>query len=57
MTTSNEIEGDGEAYSSSAKSNARRRVDAYHETLRERNAMRELEQPFLDIQSWPPRRY
>jgi hypothetical protein len=57
MTTSNEIENDGEAYSSSSKSNARRRVDAYHETLRERNAMRELEQPFIDLQSWPPRRY
>lgn len=30
-----------------SKGAARRRVDAYHEALRERNALRELEQPFL----------
>lgn len=29
------------------KGAARRRVDAYHEALRERNALRDLEQPFL----------
>ncbi len=57
MARSNEIESDADGYSSSAKNNARRRVDAYHETLREQNALRELEQPFLDLQSWPPRRY
>jgi hypothetical protein len=57
VTTNNEIEGDNEGFSSSTKGKARRRVDAYHETLRERNLLRELEQPFLDVQSWPPRRY
>jgi hypothetical protein len=33
--------------SSSRKSDARRRVDAYHEALRDRLALLELEQPFL----------
>ena len=55
---SNEIESDVQAYSTSAKGSARRRVDAYHEALRERNALRELEQPFVSkLGSWPPRRY
>ena len=39
----NEIESDGEAFEAPAKGNARRRVDAYHEVLRERAAMAELE--------------
>jgi hypothetical protein len=54
---SSEIEAEVEAYSTPPKTSARRRVDAYHEALRERNALRELEQPFLhDIGSWHPRR-
>jgi hypothetical protein len=53
-----ELEDDSEAFSSSTKGDARRRVDAYHEALRERRALRELEQPFvLEIRSWPPPRY
>ena len=57
-TMSNEIEADVQAYSSPPKGSARRRVDAYHETLRERNALRELEQPFLtDVGSWHPRHF
>lgn len=41
-----------------SKGSARRRVDAYHEALRERAAMRELEQPFvLEPRAWPPPRY
>jgi hypothetical protein len=44
----NEEESDLErAEQPSGKSNARRRVDAYHEALRERLALRELEQPFV----------
>jgi hypothetical protein len=54
---SNEIEASVEAYSTPPKGAARRRVDAYHEALRERNALRELEEPFLhDMRSWHPRR-
>ncbi len=54
---SNESEAAVEAYSTPPKGAARRRVDAYHEALRERNAMRELDQPFLyDMHSWHPRR-
>jgi hypothetical protein len=54
---SSEIEAEVEAYSTPPKSSARRRVDAYHDALRERNALRELEQPFvLDRGSWHPRR-
>jgi len=54
---SNESDSDVEAFSSPPKSSARRRVDAYHEALRERNALRELEQPFSsDTGSWHPRR-
>lgn len=57
MTT--EIEQDVDSYSSQTKGSARRRVDAYHEALRERHAMYELEQPFvLDAQTRrQPRRY
>jgi hypothetical protein len=52
-----EIETDGD-YSSPAKDNARRRVDAYHEALRERHALHELEQPFvLERQMRRPLRY
>ena len=57
-TMSSEIEADVQAYSSPPKGTARRRVDAYHETLRERNALRELEQPFLnEVGSWHPRHF
>ncbi len=52
-----EIEDDGEAYASSTKGSARRRVDAYHEAMRERRALTELEQPFIEIRAWPPPRY
>jgi hypothetical protein len=45
MTT--EIENDVDGYSGNAKNSARRRVDAYHEALRERHALHELEQPFV----------
>jgi hypothetical protein len=55
---SSEIESDGDAFEAPAKETARRRVDAYHEALRERAALRELEQPFvLDARTWPPPRY
>jgi len=55
MTT--EIESD-DAYSTPAKNSARRRVDAYHEALRERYTLHELEQPFvLDGQTRRPPRY
>ena len=48
MTTrTTEIEADTDNYASPSKDNARRRVDAYHEALRERHALRELEQPFV----------
>ena len=54
----NEIDSDEDSYEGLSKGAARRRVDAYHEALRERAAMRELEQPFvLDVRSWPPPRY
>lgn len=54
---SSEIEANVEAYSAPPKGSARRRVDAYHEALRERHALRELEQPFLvEVSSWHPRR-
>jgi hypothetical protein len=46
-TTTTEIDGD-DSYSSPAKNSAaRRRVDAYHEALREQYALHELEQPFV----------
>jgi hypothetical protein len=45
MTT--EIDSD-DTYSNPAKNSAaRRRVDAYHEALREQYALHELEQPFV----------
>jgi hypothetical protein len=51
-------DSDAESYEAGGKGAARRRVDAYHEALRERAAMRELEQPFvLDMRTWPPPRY
>jgi hypothetical protein len=53
----NESEADDESYESAGKGAARRRVDAYHEVLRERAAMLELEAPFVETRSWPPRRY
>jgi len=54
----NDIDSDEDSYEGLSKGAARRRVDAYHEALRERAAMRELEQPFvLDVRSWPPPRY
>jgi len=57
-TANSEIDSDDDGYEAGGKGAARRRVDAYHEALRERAAMRELEQPFvLDVRSWPPPRY
>jgi len=53
----NEISEPEEGYDASAKGSARRRVDAYHEVLRERATLRELEQPFVEARAWPPRRY
>jgi hypothetical protein len=53
----NEVESDVEGYEAPGKGAARRRVDAYHEALRERAALAELEQPFIETRSWPPRRY
>ena len=56
--TSTEIESDVESLDSHTKGSARRRVDAYHEALREQAALRDLEQPFvLDFRPWPPPRY
>ena len=53
-----EIDSDADGYEAPSKGAARRRVDAYHEALRERAAMRDLEQPFvLDVRTWPPPRY
>ena len=58
MTMTSEMESENEGYETQTKGAARRRVDAYHEALRERAAMRELEQPFvLDARAWPPPRY
>lgn len=59
MTTStSDMDQDTETYDGAAKGSARRRVDAYHEALRERAALRDLEQPFLlEARSWPPPRY
>jgi hypothetical protein len=57
-TANNEIDSDDDGQGGAGKGAARRRVDAYHEALRERAAMRELEQPFvLDDRTWPPPRY
>jgi len=58
VTTMSEIDSENEAYEAPTKGSARRRVDAYHEALRERAAMRELEQPFvLDGHIRPQSRY
>jgi hypothetical protein len=51
-------DSDTENFDASSKGSARRRVDAYHEALRERAAMRELEQPFVsEPRSRPPPRF
>ncbi len=47
MSGTTEIESAIETFGRESKGAARRRVDAYHEALRERLALRELEQPFL----------
>jgi hypothetical protein len=47
VSRTTEIDSEVETYGRESKSAARRRVDAYHEALRERLALRELEQPFL----------
>jgi hypothetical protein len=53
-----EMDSENEAYEAPTKGAARRRVDAYHEALRERAAMRELEQPFvMDAGSGRPPRF
>jgi hypothetical protein len=55
--SSSDIESNDESFDAPGKANARRRVDAYHEALRERAAMKDLEQPFvLEARSWPPPR-
>ena len=57
-TMNNEIDSDADSYEAPGKGAARRRVDAYHEALRERATLRELEQPFvLEVRTWPPPRY
>jgi hypothetical protein len=56
-TMNSEIDSDADGYESPGKGAARRRVDAYHEALRERAAMRELEAPFVEVRTWPPPRY
>lgn len=57
VPSTGEFDGDNEAYEAPSKGKARRRVDAYHEVLRERAALLELEQPYLEVRAWPPRRY
>ena len=53
-----EMDSDADSNDSGSKASARRRVDAYHEALRERATLRELEQPFvLEGRAWPPPRY
>jgi hypothetical protein len=54
-----EMESDAESSDGTSKAHARRRVDAYHEALRERATLRELEQPFVleGGRAWPPPRY
>ena len=54
---SNESQSDVDSYEPSGKGAARRRVDAYHEVLRERAAMLEHDAPFVETRNWPPRRY
>ena len=58
MMNDETTETDSDGSDGSSKGSARRRVDAYHEALRERAAMRELEQPFvIEARAWPPPRY
>ena len=58
VTTMTEIDSENETFETPTKGSARRRVDAYHEALRERAAMRELEQLFvLDANIRPQGRY
>jgi hypothetical protein len=55
---SSDIDPEAESFDGQSKGSARRRVDAYHEALREQAALRELEQPFvLEFRSWPPPRH
>ena len=55
---SSETEPEGDGFEGAAKGSARRRVDAYHEALREQAALRELEQPFvLEFRARPSQRY
>lgn len=42
-----EQDSDDDGFDAQSKTSARRRVDAYHEALRERAAMKDLEQPFV----------
>jgi len=53
----NDIDSDGDSYEAPGKGAARRRVDAYHEALRERATLRDLELPFVEVRTWPPPRY
>jgi len=58
MMNDETTETDSDGSDGSSKGSARRRVDAYHEALRERAAMRDLEQPFvIEARAWPPPRY
>jgi hypothetical protein len=57
-TMNSEIDSDADSYEGPGKGAARRRVDAYHEALRERATLRELDQPFvLEVRTWPRPRY
>ncbi len=58
MTMSSEMDTDNVSFDARSKASARRRVDAYHEALRERATLRDLEQPFvLEARAWPPPHY
>lgn len=57
ITMSSESETEVVSFDTPAKGSARRRVDAYHEALREQALLRELEQPFVEARAWPPPRY
>jgi hypothetical protein len=53
-----DIDQDSDSFDATSKGTARRRVDAYHEALREQATLRDLEQPFvLETRAWPPPRY
>jgi hypothetical protein len=57
VSSTTEIDSEVENYGRESKGAARRRVDAYHEAMRERLELRELEQPFvLDANSRRPGR-